>query len=154
MQKIKTACLYIVLGFAIMSVSRWMKSTFLTSFLLNNLLTVIITVLAINAASVSNILSKLDIINAKIEQATGMKKNFFSKTKKELKNSCIEQLFMIAVAIICSTLYSAECFNEFPLVSQISEGGLASVFVWNIFVLKDVISALFELSDFNISAEK
>lgn len=137
-----------------MSVSRWMKSPFLTSFLLNNLLTVIITVLAINAASVSNILSRLDVINAQTEQATRSKKDFFSETRRELKNSCIEQLFMIVVAIICSTLYSAECFKEFPLVSQISEGGLASVFVWNIFVLKDVISALFVLSDFNIYAGK
>lgn len=68
MQKIKTAVFYLCIGAILIFGSHALESTFLPEFLMKDLLTILIALLAINIATLGIVFSKLEEIAISVEE--------------------------------------------------------------------------------------
>lgn len=143
METIKNISLFIVLGIIIVFVSDLLKSQFLTEFLKNNLLLILIALMAINTTTISVVMTKLKDIYDKYG-------GDFALTIKELKLSLVEQVSLIIAAVIVFTLedsallksmYSFHCFTFDVLIY--------AIFFYSIYVLYDTANAIFVLLHFD-----
>lgn len=86
--KIKTILSYLFVSVAINVVSHFVKSTFITDFGGSDLMTLLITIFAINVVTTNFIASKIN----EFKSQSGM---HFTKSFSSLKNSLIEQVGLV-----------------------------------------------------------
>jgi len=90
---VKNISFYIVAALALNSLSIFLESPFLSKFLHDNVINILINLLAINTATTGIVLTKLKEISEN-------HKNFdFSDSYKELKFALIEQIILIGLSI-------------------------------------------------------
>lgn len=142
MQRIKTTSFYLLIGCLLTCGSYYLNSGFLRSFFLEDFLTVLITLLAINLATIGIVFSKLEEIAVNIENKTG-KRPSFKKTKQEVRLSFQEQTFMILLTIISLMIYTSKYSTEYIYLKYGSEVVLNTVLVWALCVLYDTSSSVF-----------
>ena len=136
----KNICVAIVLGTAFIWLSDCLESPFLREFLKENLITLLIALLAINVATLSIIISNLKELSENIGQD-------FNHSLNEMKTSVIEQLVVIGMALISQMLLSSKIFKEalfFPKIEFILNALPACLLVYAIIILWDTSKAIFE----------
>lgn len=143
METIKNISLFIVLGIIIVFISDLLESHFLTNFLKNNLLLILIALMAINTTTISVLMTKLKDIFDKYG-------GDFKYTIKELKISLIEQVSLIIISVLVFTLedsawleniYSLHCFTFDVLIY--------AIFFYAIYILYDTANTIFVLLHFD-----
>lgn len=126
-----------VCGYALAYASIWLESPFLLSFLSENLIVVLIALMAINTTTGSVVMTKL-------REITDKNKVDFSRTIKELRLSLLEQVWYIAFALVASMLYSSaklHCLVPWP---ELTIGGvLSAVFIASMNALHDTARSIF-----------
>lgn len=142
MQIIKTMSFYLLLGIILTYGSFYLNSEFLTNFVLKNLLTILIALLAINLTTLGIVFSKLEDIATRIE-INGGKRPSFKKVQKEAFLSIKEQLAMIVITIIISILYCSQYCEQYNILKHIATTILNTVLVWDLHVLYDTSSSVF-----------
>lgn len=136
MNKFGEISIYIVCGLVITVLSSWLDSTYLFDYLKNNILSMILTLLAINTATSGLIASKIQDIKVAYPSLN------FSRTIKEMKISLLEQIIMICISIIVLVVCnSTQCTFEYKEV--ICGTILSGVFVGSIHILWDTGKAVF-----------
>lgn len=137
MDKLKEISFYIVISLAIAGLSEWIESEFITKYLSENLITLLIALLAINTTTSSVLMTKLK----EIADATG---GNFTNTIIQLRYSIYEQIVYIIVAIIVLILADSKkvvglnTYAEFVL-----ECLLIAVFVAAMHTLFDTAKSIF-----------
>jgi hypothetical protein len=134
---LKSCSFFILLAAFIHVICNFLESDFLIVFLSNNLITLLIALLAINTTTGSVVMTKLREI---IERHSGD----FSATLEQLKLSIIEQLIFIILAILILILLESKptlLLNEF--IKPVLEIGLIAVFIASLNNLYDTASSIF-----------
>lgn len=134
---IKNFCLYIVIGLIFYSTSVWLQSDFLSKYMDENLITLLVALLAINTTTISVIMTKLRDITEK-------NKVDFTKTIKALRVSIIEQVIILAIAAVMLLLKSSIVIkNAWIYAEFVLNVLLIATFVWAIHVLYDTANGVF-----------
>src|SRR5262245_59515460 len=117
MQKLKDISFYGVLGYALAGANVWLQSSFLLKFLTENLIVVLIALMAINTTTRSVVMTKLREITDKTNAD-------FTVTIEELRNSLIEQIWYIVIALIAAVLYGSALAKSVIPYPDVTLGGL------------------------------
>lgn len=134
---LKTCSLYIVLGALIRFICSLIDSNFLVAFLSDNLVTLLIALLAINTTTGSVVMTKLREV---IERHGGN----FSSTLGQLKLSILEQLIYIILAIFLLILLGSKPITESSqYIKPWLESGLIAVFIASLHNLYDTANSIF-----------
>jgi hypothetical protein len=140
---IKNISLYLVIAYILSFSSEKLQSDFLATFLSSNLINILITLLAINTATASILLSKLKEISEKHNSFN------FNETYSELKKSLFEQIVLIILAIVIGIFSSSQIIKEHIENHQlIMTTANTFVFIYSIDILRDTGIAIFSIINF------
>jgi len=131
-----------IFGFACAYANDWLESSFYKDFLKTNLMLLLIALLAINATTISIIVSKLRDISSSTPLAD------FSCTIKSLRISISEQVILIVIASIFQIASeSMKIRRVVPLSDLLIQSVLISIFIYAIYIMYDTAHAAFLLLD-------
>lgn len=136
MRILKEISLYIVLSAILSFIAYCLKSDFLFEYLQNNIIGLLLTLLAINTATLGLIASKIQ--DVMIEYPT----LDFSQSIKEMKISLFEQIVLIAVSIICM-IFLKSTIIIFDCKDFIGNAILIAILIYSINILWDTGKAVF-----------
>lgn len=148
MNYIKNISFFIVVSIILTFGANFLASDFLFIYLKENIIGLLLTLLAINTATLGLIASKIqDIV---VEQP----KFDFSETIKEMKISLIEQLVLIGISVFALLFIDSEKIM-FEVKNDIGNVILTTVLIYSVNILWDTGKAVFvvieELQNFNNS---
>lgn len=136
MKNLKNISFFFVIALAITSIGNVLDSTFLFTYLQGNIISLLITLLAINTATSGLIASKIqDFIIQKPEID-------FSSTIKEMKLSLLEQIILIIVSVISLIVQNSKKI-QIEFKDDICNILLITVFIYAIDILWDTGKAVF-----------
>lgn len=139
MNTIKSIAFYLLLGAGIVGLSSWLKSDFLSSFLVDDLLTILITLLAINTATSGLLISNLRELSPETNE-------YFQSTYDEIKFSLIEQLALIGFTVLFVILRESIVLQEaLKYHLFIWDTLLTACFIFGLDILRDTGVAIFNL---------
>lgn len=146
MKIIKNISFFIVLSIIITFIANYLDSDFLFIYLKTSILGLLLTLLAINTAT-------LGLIASKIQDIILQFPNFnFSKTIKEMKLSLLEQIILISLSIIVLIIQDS-CKIIFENKENICNIILVAVLIYSINILWDTGKAVFvvieQIQNFN-----
>lgn len=120
-----------------------LSSTYITYFLNENLVVILIALIAINSAT-------LGIVLTKVKELIDETKNneAFVKTKKEMILSVHEQIFLVFVSLILLLVQNSEWLNAHLKVKPLIEVSIMSCFVYALIILYDTAKSVFVILDF------
>ena len=136
MNTLKNISFYIIIGVIISFLGKYLESDFLFKYLKENIIGLLLTLLAINTATLGLIASKIQDI------VVDYPKFDFSTTIKEMKISLLEQIILISVSVITLLLLDSK---KIELASKIDIGNiiLTAVLIYSINILWDTGKAVF-----------
>lgn len=146
MNEIKNISLFVIVSIILTYTGKLLESDFLFIYLKENIIGLLLTLLAINTATLGLIASKIQDIVQKHPQFD------FSTTIKEMKTSLVEQLVLIGISVLALLLMDS---GKIILESKNDIGNviLTTVLIYSINILWDTGKAVFivieELQKFN-----
>ncbi|TEA74152.1 hypothetical protein [Allopusillimonas ginsengisoli] len=148
MSSIRTALIALALGFLSQLAQHALETDYLNAFLRNNLLTILIALLAINSATTGIVLTK---IRGLMEM--GGNGSTFKSTREQMVLAVREQVALIVVAIAALTVASSPILPQSGIVELFFESLVVGVFAYSLFVLYDTAVGVLIIIDFDPSAE-
>lgn len=136
MNTIKNISFYIVLGIIITFLGKFLESDFLFKYLKENIIGLLLTLLAINTATLGLIASKIQDI------VVDYPKFDFSSTIKEMKTSLLEQIILICTSVITLLLLDSNKI-DFAYKTDIGNVILTTVLIYSVTILWDTGKAVF-----------
>lgn len=135
-------CTFIFIGAALNSFSSLIKSDFLSKFLDQNLILLLVAGLAINAITINVILKKMREITDKNPKAD------FNRTMRAMKQATTEYICLIGSAVILQVIKgSTIVFEYLPYVLFIVDSLLIAIFAFLIQILYDTAKSLYVISE-------
>jgi len=134
----KDIFLCLLAGFFITIVSCYIESTYILDFLRKDLFILLVTLLAINTATLGLLSTKIQDVYLNYKTAD------FTMTTNEMKKSLLEQLLLIIISIILLIFDSSKVI-EFDLKDLITSTILIAVLIFDIYILWDTGNAVFVL---------
>jgi hypothetical protein len=130
----------LVLSIAIEALSIYIESPFLIEFLKNKIVEILITLMAINTATSSFIVSKLQDIGKQFNTS-------FKKTYQEIKFSLVEQIILLVLSILILTFLYSKTAEPYltEKVRYIADVVLIFNFIYAIDILRDTGVAMFNI---------
>jgi len=120
------------------------ESNFLIPFLKGNLVTIILSLLAINAATLSIVLTKLrELLDASSVEGA------FSGTRKAMLWSVYEQIFLVFISVALLIVLDSKWILSKPNVLDGLSVLLIGCFVFSIIILLDTAKSVFVILDFS-----
>lgn len=142
MKLLKQIIFYLALSIVINWVCITLESNVFATYLRDNILALLITLLAINTATISVIVAKLH----EISRLTGVK---FEKTISEVKQSLYEQIILIISSSIILIFYNSPIVKANFLFHEIFFNILiTTVFIYALDILRDTGVAIFDILKF------
>lgn len=140
MNKFRDISAYFVVGLGLCSMSYLLQSSFLLDFLRNNLISLIATLLAINIANSTLLLSKLENI---VSQADNPNiSSSFTKTTKEIYINLRDQVLLILGAIFFLSLENSKYIIGDPCALFWVRSCIVAVLAYAIDILLDTAKAV------------
>lgn len=130
-------------AFLLVQIQDLFHSKYIVTFLDNNLVSLLIALLAINSASLGIVLSK---IRELVDSGKGGES--FSKTKSEMLFSIREQIFLIFLSLVLLMFYDSQMLTDFPKLKPIIEISVVACFTYAMLVLYDSARSIFVILDF------
>jgi hypothetical protein len=128
-QVLKTTTMSIGLGFLAQIFQSTLKTTYLNNFLSENLITILIALLAINSATLGIVLTKIrDLV------------------EKHVK----EQISLIIVSVIFLTVNSSNLISNYDNIKLLFDSITVAIFAYSLFVLYDTAKSVLIIIDFNV----
>jgi len=120
-----------------------LETKFLINFLQNNLITLLVALIAINSATLSIVLTKIRELIDKSESNID-----FSNTKKQMILSINEQITLIAVSMIFLMLLDSSFIKNNPDYISLIHTFIIGCFVYAVRVLYDTAKSVFVILDY------
>ncbi len=140
---LKQYSLYLVTGGILVAGSRVLSSTYLEEFLGENLVTLLVALLAINTTTASVVMTKLKEISEAHQDAS------FGSTIAQLRASMREQIALVCLAVVLSILLGSKVVETtFVHGQDVTFWGLATVFSASLGILYDTASSIFVILAF------
>lgn len=138
METFKIFCMALFFGILIYLLEYFVGTSFIKNFFQNNLISILTTLLAINVAVLSIILTRMAIRDPSMSN--------FANSKAEIWKSINEQVILIAVALILSIFSSKESYAIYPeLIEHTISVLFITVFAYAIYILRDTAKALIDI---------
>lgn len=138
METIKDISMYLVLSIVATVFCYWLESSFLFDYLQNNIIGLLITLLAINTATSGLVASKMQDLKLQKPEID------LKEPIKQMKLSLVEQIILIAVSIIFMTILNSSLVN-FDYKEHLFNGGLIFVLIYALAILMDTGKAVFTM---------
>lgn len=139
---IKLICTFIAIGIGLNAISVWLQSDFLYKFLDMNLILLLAALLAINTTTLSVVMTKMREIADKNGDIN------FAVTRKEMKASFLEQIYLIVFAVLFQTARHSVLINSRLLYMDfIFDSLLVAIFIHAIHVVYDTAMSVFVILD-------
>ncbi|MGY3871238.1 hypothetical protein ACW5W4_17180 [Aeromonas crassostreae] len=143
---VKTTFFSLGIGFSIEVVNLWLESSFLHKFLENNLVTILVALLAINAATMGIVLTKvMDIV----DKNNGDGIHCFSSTKSQMLLSVKEQIIIIILSIALLILTSSPVVQEIKNAELLLNSAITACFIYSLSILYDTAKGILIIVNFN-----
>ncbi|MBK9284744.1 MAG: hypothetical protein IPM51_10565 [Sphingobacteriaceae bacterium] len=143
MEYIKNIFAFLFLALLISLGLHWIESNFIAEFLKSNLIIILLTLLAINTATVSILLSKLKEISEKHKDFN------FEESYGSLKSSLTEQIVLICFGFIVLILADSKIIQaKLPYQEIIFNTLNTAIFIYSVDILRDTGKAIFIIVDF------
>ena len=148
MERLGRIALCLGIGAVITLLSSWLGSTYLESFLSQNLITLLVALVAINTTTLSVVLTKIREILDKLG-------GNFTRTATEMKISIVEQIMLVVAAALVQLLGSSRVIvASVPATPIISNVVLLAIFAYAIHIVYDTANSVFVLMRFETTAPK
>jgi len=121
-----------------------LKSTYMIDFLDENLITILIALLAINLTTLSIVLTKIRELIDKNNLPNGI----FENTQKEILFSIKEQIALIFLSLLFFIFLKSEFGKQYISIQLAAEVLITSCFVYGIMILYDTAKSIFIIIDF------
>ena len=144
LDQIKDIALYIVLGLIINLLSFFLANDYLVNYLLDNLITIQLTLLAINTATSGLVVSKMQDIKKENPHLD------LKPISKSLLDSLKEQIILIIVAIALLIIIDSQITEKLEYTKYFDFGlevFLIGVFINSVQILWDTGKAIFVMID-------
>lgn len=143
MDKAKSISFFLVLSALIVGACKLLESDYLVTYLKENLITILIALLAINTTTGSVVMTKLQ----EIALTKGIN---FSSTIHELKVSVIEQVIYIIASLLILICMDSDSIIQLyhPVVATALEISLISVFLASLHNLYDTANSIFIILEY------
>lgn len=138
---LKNLSLYSIVAALAYFISDAIDSRYLSDFLEDNLITILIALLAINNTTFSVVMTKLREISDKRGAS-------FSETIKEFRKSNLEQVFFILAAILLLVARDSEALEACDVILKVADIGLIAIFIASIHNLYDTGDSIFVILSF------
>lgn len=136
--------IFISLGIAsiLVAIQTSVNSEYLNDFLKNNLITLLVALLAINSATLGIILTKLRDL---IDKDSSTK---FLQTRNEMLLSIKEQIGLIAFSVVVLLVKYSNLYNSISIQDYFIDTIIIGVFVYAIIILYDTARSVFLLLEY------
>lgn len=144
MSIVKNILISLAIGFIFAILENIFCTQVLTTFLKNNLITILIALLAINSATLSIVLTKIrEIMEQHRDKAD------FTLTRKEMLFSIYEQVVLIFIFAVVLIICSSKIFDDFSISVQLFLNSmLIGNFIYGVLILLDTAKSIFVILDF------
>lgn len=129
-------------GFLFSQLQLFCGTDFLIKFLQNNLITLLVALIAINSATLSIVLTKIRELMDKNNNGD------FSATKKQMVLSIQEQIVLIIFAIIFLILLDSTLIKDNQEYKIFIETLLIGTFIYSLRILYDTAKSVFVILDY------
>lgn len=143
-QVLTTSFISIGIGFLAELLNVWLGSKFLYGFFESNLVTILVALLAVNAATMGIVLTKMRDLIDKNGNAEA-----FKKTRRNMLLSIKEQIGLIILAAIVLSVKSAPVVQSIENMPLLFNSIVAGIFVYALLVLYDTAKGVLVIVDFN-----
>ena len=131
-----------MIAVVIYTIQAFFEISFVREFMQNNLLNILVTLMAINTATIAVILSKMYEISREHQKKVN---EIFSATKSQMLLSIHEQIALIGSGLILSILSKKIDWSWNPTIINASlEILLLTVFIYALFILYNTAKAVLE----------
>ncbi|HHQ4684615.1 TPA: hypothetical protein ACSP21_003012 [Aeromonas veronii] len=143
---VKTTFFSLGIGFITEVINVWLNSSFLHKFLEANLVTILIALLAINAATMGIVLTKvMDIV----EKNNGVGISCFSKTKNQMLISIKEQIVIIVLAIALLILKNSPIVLNIENSELLLNSSITACFIYSLSILYDTAKGILVIINYS-----
>ncbi|WP_437557526.1 hypothetical protein [Acidithiobacillus sulfuriphilus] len=140
---LKTSLISLGVGFLTEIVNGWLSSQFLSKFFEANLITILVALLAINAATMGIVLTKIRDL---IDRNGGSE--FFRKTRAQMLLSVKEQVGLIVLATSLLAVKSGTAVANVPNMPLLVNSVVTGIFVYALIVLYDTAKSVLIIVDY------
>ena len=144
-QILKSVLIALAAGFVCQLFQGWLSSTYLTSFLEQNLVNLLVALLAVNSATMGIVLTKIRDLVEKHGQGDA-----FGRTKRQMLVSIKEQIGLILVAMLSLMVSNSPYAAQIPNGEILFGSLLAGVFVYGMMILYDTAKSVLLIIDFKL----
>jgi len=119
-------------------------SVYIIEFLSENLITILIALMAINGTTLGIVLTKVREITDRVGS-----KEAFTNSKKEMLFMVYEQISLIAVSLILLSLHDSSWTSGKLVWLEVFDVMITGCFVYSMMILYDTAKSVFVLIDFD-----
>ncbi len=134
------------IGFIFQVLQGALSTAYLNSYLAQNLITILIALLAINSATLGIVLTKIRDLVERHGNA-----ECFNSTKEHMILSIKEQIALIIFAITFLTIVSSEVIASYENLKMLFDAIVVAIFSYALFVLYDTAKGVLIIIDFDIN---
>lgn len=143
-QVFTTSFISLAIGFIAEMFNIWLGSNFLYSFFESSLVTILVALLAVNAATMGIVLTKMRDLIDKNGNAEA-----FRKTRSNMLLSIKEQIALIILATVILSVKSAPAVQTIENMSLLLNSFLIGLFVYALLILYDTAKGVLVIVDFD-----
>ena len=143
-QVLATSFISLGCGFIAELLNIWLGTKFLYQFFESNLVTILVALLAVNAATMGIVLTKMRDLIDKNGNAEA-----FKKTKSNMLLSIKEQIGLIILATVILSVKSAPSVQVIENMPLLLNAVVTGIFVYALLVLYDTAKSVLVIVDFN-----
>ncbi|MCF4176422.1 MULTISPECIES: hypothetical protein [Vibrio] len=141
---VKTTFIALGVGFITELTNSWLGSEFLHAFLAQNLVTILIALLAINATTMGIVLTKVrEMVDSKGSAGC------FKRTRDQMLLSIKEQIALVVTAISILSIKGSEHIIAIDNAELLLNVAIIGVFVYSLMVLYDTAKSVLIIIDFD-----
>jgi hypothetical protein len=140
----KTALISLSIGFLAELFNVWLATDFLQRFFEINLITILVALLAVNAATMGIVLTKIRDL---IDKNGGSE--FFQKTRKNMLLSVKEQIGLIILATLVLSVKTSPIVAGVENLPLLLNAIVTGIFAYALLVLYDTAKGVLIIVDFN-----
>lgn len=147
-QVIKATLLSLGGGYLCQLAQEWLGTDYFGTFLKNNMINLLVALLAVNSATMGIVLTKIrDLVE---KHGHGDK---FRQTRAQCLLSVKEQIVLIAASIILLTVQDSSYFQHIGHVPLLLKASLTAIFIYAMLILYDTAKSVLIIVDYETDKE-
>lgn len=144
-QVLKNTFFALGIGFVAVIICGWLETEYLMTFFSANLITILVALLAVNAATMGIVLTKIrDLIDGQDGGA-----GCFSETRRQMLLSVKEQVGLIILAILILSIDQSPIVSSISNVNLLIDAVVTAIFAYALMVLYDTAKGVLIIVDYD-----